>query len=98
MLQNLTTIEYHEGVTAHQYYSDAGKHFKHPYDLGCKRNWDQAVGFHSMFWFVQGLAAAGDGTAYPTTLQPETIMRLRDEFLRQQRAPLGGVALLGGGR
>ncbi|NJR42208.1 MAG: hypothetical protein HC767_05685 [Akkermansiaceae bacterium] len=90
VLQNKTTIEYHEGVTAHQYYSDEGKHFKHPYDLGCHRNWDQVMGFHSLCWGILGLAATSEGTSYPTTLEPETILRLRDEYLRRQRAPLAG--------
>ena len=96
-MQNLTTIEYHEGVTAHRYYSDAGKHFKHPYDLGCTRNWDQVMGFHGSCWAVRGVAASGEGTSYPTVLQAETIVKLRDEYVREQQRP-AGIALLGGDR
>ena len=96
-MQNLTTIEYHEGVTAHRYYSDAGKHFKHPYDLGCKRNWDQVIGFHGVCCAVRGVAAAGEGTSYPTALEAETIVKLRDEYVREQQRPIG-IALLGGDR
>ena len=38
-MQNQTTIESHEGVTAQNFYERSGIKFQHPYDLGLARNW-----------------------------------------------------------
>jgi hypothetical protein len=67
-MQNKTTVEYHEGVTAHEHYQRQGQSFRHPYDVGAKENVRQVLGPRAVLWLVPGIAAAGDGVRFPDCL------------------------------
>lgn len=70
LVENKTTVEHHEGVTAHAHYCELGQSFKHPYDVGCGENCRQVLGRRCAVWLWPEVAAAGDGLRFPNCLPP----------------------------
>lgn len=56
-MQNQTTIESHEGVTARKFYERSGIEFRNPYDLGLSRNWQVRIEW-SGFWGMPSVLSA----------------------------------------
>jgi hypothetical protein len=79
-LQNKTTVEHHEGVTAHAHYRQLGEAFTHPYDVGFGENARQVLGTHWTSWPVPGIGLAGDGLRFPSSLAPSARQRLQDSL------------------
>jgi hypothetical protein len=69
-LQNKTTVEYHEGVTAHAHYAAMGHRFSHPWDMGFTENARQIFGPSLLAWLVPRASLPGDGLRYPHSLGP----------------------------
>lgn len=71
-MQNKTTVEHHEGVTAHEFYRRQGQAFRHPYDVGTLENVRQVLGHGCASWLIPGIAAGGDGLRFPHNLARRT--------------------------
>jgi hypothetical protein len=69
-MQNKTTVEYHEGVTAHAHYAAMGHKFTHPWDVGFADNVRQIFGPNLREWLVPRASLPGDGLRYPHSLEP----------------------------
>lgn len=67
ILQNKTTIEYHEGVTASAHYKTFGQKYSHPYDIGIMRNIRAVLGLKPGRWLLPEAAAVGRGTHFPNS-------------------------------
>lgn len=67
IVQNKTTIEYHEGVRARTTgHVHADKHYAHPYNLGLYSNIGAVLGLFPGNWLLPLHAGlAGDGLTYP---------------------------------
>lgn len=71
ILQNKTTIEYHEGVRAMWIAKNGGSVYKHPYDLGAYENLTSVLGPSILSWVCPTSRHIGPGlrfrTAYDNT-------------------------------
>ncbi|GMH42148.1 hypothetical protein BSKO_10067 [Bryopsis sp. KO-2023] len=69
IVQNKTTIEYHEGVTAKTKASKIGKHWRHPYDIDLGSNLKAIFGENFVGWLLPiPPSLDGDGLDYTTKL------------------------------
>ncbi|GLT92570.1 hypothetical protein SLE2022_104010 [Rubroshorea leprosula] len=67
ILQNKTTIEYHEGVRAMWLAEKGGKVYKHPYDLGTYENLTMVLGPNILCWLCPTSTHIGSGLRFRTT-------------------------------
>jgi hypothetical protein len=86
-VQNKTTIEHLEGVTAHAHYRHLGQRFSHPYDVGAAANIRAVLGPRWWRWCFPGVAAYGSGVAFPGSLPPAALRTLREEQQRGEASP-----------
>ncbi|KAL4325030.1 hypothetical protein GQ457_11G007370 [Hibiscus cannabinus] len=70
VLQNKTTIEYHEGVRALCLAQKGGSVYKHPYDLGAHENLSSVLGPSIFSWICPTTThiAIGDGLRFQTSI------------------------------
>ncbi|KAJ4849171.1 putative protein S-acyltransferase 16 [Turnera subulata] len=72
ILQNKTTIEYHEGVRAMWLAEKGGNVYKHPYDVGAYENLTTVLGPNVLCWVCPTSRHIGSGirfrTAYDNTI------------------------------
>lgn len=67
LLNNKTTIEYHEGVRAHWLAGKAGQIYRHPYDLGYFSNLLMVLGPSLVTWLCPtSIGHIGAGVEFPT--------------------------------
>ncbi|KAA3471920.1 putative protein S-acyltransferase 16 isoform X1 [Gossypium australe] len=66
ILQNKTTIEYHEGVRATWLEERAGNIYKHPYDLGAYDNLTTVLGSNIICWICPTSKHIGNGLRFRT--------------------------------
>ncbi|KAG4123762.1 hypothetical protein ERO13_D11G346400v2 [Gossypium hirsutum] len=66
ILQNKTTIEYHEGVRATWLEERAGNAYKHPYDLGAYDNLTTVLGSNIICWICPTSKHIGNGLRFRT--------------------------------
>eukprot|EP00250_Pteridium_aquilinum_P007129 c16913_g1_i1 orf=252-1130(+) len=67
LLNNKTTIEYHEGVRAHWLAGKAGQTYQHPYDVGYFSNLLMVLGPNFMTWLCPtSVGHIGSGLEFPT--------------------------------
>ncbi|XP_038978119.1 probable protein S-acyltransferase 16 [Phoenix dactylifera] len=66
ILQNKTTIEYHEGVRAMWLEEKVGNMYRHPYDLGVYENLVSVVGPNIFCWLCPVSKFKGSGLRFPT--------------------------------
>ncbi|KAB2060154.1 hypothetical protein ES319_A11G358700v1 [Gossypium barbadense] len=66
ILQNKTTIEYHEGVRATWLQERAGNVYKHPYDLGAYDNLTTVLGSNIICWICPTSRHIGNGLRFRT--------------------------------
>ncbi|XVE76388.1 hypothetical protein DITRI_Ditri12bG0168600 [Diplodiscus trichospermus] len=66
VLQNKTTIEYHEGVRAMWLAKKGGNVYKHPYDLGAYENLTTVLGPSIFCWICPTSRHIGNGLRYRT--------------------------------
>ncbi|KAE8725089.1 putative protein S-acyltransferase 16 [Hibiscus syriacus] len=64
ILQNKTTIEYHEGVRATGLEDKLGNAYKHPYDLGAYRNLVTVLGPRILCWICPTSKHIGNGLRF----------------------------------
>ncbi|CAD6333618.1 unnamed protein product [Miscanthus lutarioriparius] len=67
ILQNKTTIEYHEGVQAMWLAEKGGDIYHHPYDLGVYENLISVLGPNIFCWLCPVLNTVGNGLRYRTS-------------------------------
>ncbi|GKV05865.1 hypothetical protein SLEP1_g17820 [Rubroshorea leprosula] len=67
ILQNKTTIEYHEGVRAMWLAEKGGNVYKHPYDLGTYENLTMVLGPNILCWLCPTSTHIGSGLRFRTT-------------------------------
>eukprot|EP00268_Persea_americana_P017731 TRINITY_DN1858_c0_g1_i1.p1 TRINITY_DN1858_c0_g1~~TRINITY_DN1858_c0_g1_i1.p1 ORF type:complete len:283 (-),score=23.48 TRINITY_DN1858_c0_g1_i1:465-1313(-) len=67
ILQNKTTIEYHEGVRAMWLAEKAGNVYSHPYDLGIYENLASVLGSNIFSWICPTSRHIGSGLRFPTS-------------------------------
>ncbi|GLT79187.1 hypothetical protein SLA2020_506840 [Shorea laevis] len=67
ILQNKTTIEYHEGVRAMWLAEKGGNVYKHPYDLGTYENLTTVLGPNILCWLCPTSTHIGSGLRFRTT-------------------------------
>ena len=79
-MQNKTTVEYHEGVTAHAHYRELGQKFSHPYDVGVSENICQVLGHQWQSWLMPKVSLAGDGLRYPHSLGAAIVTATRQRL------------------
>lgn len=92
-MQNKTTVEHHEGVTAHAHYRELGQAFRHPYNVGAFDNTSQVLGRCWWRWLAPGIAAAGDGVRFPHNLTHQAQEALLSSNGRQQLPAAATVQL-----
>uniref|UniRef100_A0A6N2KJU8 Laccase n=1 Tax=Salix viminalis TaxID=40686 RepID=A0A6N2KJU8_SALVM len=66
ILQNKTTIEYHEGVRAMLLAEKGGHVYKHPYDVGTYENLTTVLGPRIFCWVCPTSGYIGSGLRFPT--------------------------------
>ncbi|KAG5243001.1 protein S-acyltransferase [Salix suchowensis] len=66
ILQNKTTIEYHEGVRAMLLAEKGGHVYKHPYDVGTYENLTTVLGPRIFCWVCPASGYIGSGLRFPT--------------------------------
>ncbi|XP_038980979.1 probable protein S-acyltransferase 16 [Phoenix dactylifera] len=66
ILQNKTTIEYHEGVRAMWLEEKVGNMYRHPYDLGVYENLVSVLGPNIFCWLCPVSKFKGSGLRFPT--------------------------------
>ncbi|KAG1365797.1 S-acyltransferase [Cocos nucifera] len=66
ILQNKTTIEYHEGVRATWLAEKVGNMYRHPYDLGVYENLISVLGPNMFCWFCPVSNYKGSGLRFRT--------------------------------
>ncbi|XP_064960394.1 probable protein S-acyltransferase 16 isoform X1 [Musa acuminata AAA Group] len=66
ILQNKTTIEYHEGVKAMWLAEKVGNVYRHPYDLGIYENLMWVLGPSIFYWFCPVTKNLGSGLRFRT--------------------------------
>ena len=95
-MQNKTTVEYHEGVTAHAFYREIGETFAHPYDVGVAENVQQVLGPSWGAWLAPAASLPGDGLHFPHSLRAANVAALRERLRANEPAPLseGGTVQL----
>ncbi|KAK3138584.1 hypothetical protein QOZ80_5AG0370760 [Eleusine coracana subsp. coracana] len=67
IVQNKTTIEYHEGVRAMWLAEKGGDLYHHPYDLGVYENLISVLGPNIFCWLCPVLNSVGSGLRYRTS-------------------------------
>lgn len=86
-MQNKTTVEYHEGVTAHAFYREHGETFSHPYDVGVADNVLQVMGPSWGAWLAPAARLPGDGLHFPHSLRGASVAALRERLRTSESAP-----------
>lgn len=66
ILQNKTTIEYHEGVRAMWLAEKGGQIYSHPYDLGAYQNLSTVLGPNIFSWLLPTSGHIGSGLRFRT--------------------------------
>ncbi|PIN04754.1 Protein S-acyltransferase [Handroanthus impetiginosus] len=66
IVQNKTTIEYHEGVRAMWLAEKGGQLYSHPYDIGVYENLTAILGPKILCWFCPTSAHVGSGLRFRT--------------------------------
>jgi palmitoyltransferase len=66
ILQNKTTIEYHEGVRAMWLAEKGGQVYKHPYDIGAYENLTLILGPNILSWLCPTSRHIGSGVRFRT--------------------------------
>ncbi|KAJ0979527.1 hypothetical protein J5N97_015001 [Dioscorea zingiberensis] len=74
ILQNKTTIEYHEGVRAMWLAEKAGNIYRHPYDLGVYENLSTVLGPNILCWICPSSTHVGSGLRFRTSYDPHTTL------------------------
>ncbi|PSR98291.1 Protein like [Actinidia chinensis var. chinensis] len=69
ILQNKTTIEYHEGVRAMWLAEKGGDVYSHPYDVGAYENLTSALGPNILCWLFPTSRHIGSGLRFPTAYE-----------------------------
>uniref|UniRef100_A0A7N0RI42 S-acyltransferase n=1 Tax=Kalanchoe fedtschenkoi TaxID=63787 RepID=A0A7N0RI42_KALFE len=69
ILQNKTTIEYHEGVRALWLAEKGGEVYNHPYDLGAEENLALILGPSVLTWVWPTSKYIGSGLRFPTVYE-----------------------------
>ncbi|KAK2657836.1 hypothetical protein Ddye_010888 [Dipteronia dyeriana] len=72
ILQNKTTIEYHEGVRAMWLAEKGGQIYKHPYDLGVYENLTTVLGPNIFSWFCPTSRHINSGLHFRTAYDKTT--------------------------
>lgn len=67
VINNKTTIEHYEGVTAK--HSNIPQIIEHPYSLGVVANLREILGRNIILWFAPGCKISGDGTRFASILE-----------------------------
>ncbi|KAH7678123.1 palmitoyltransferase protein [Dioscorea alata] len=70
ILQNKTTIEYHEGVRAMWLAEKAGNIYRHPYDIGAYENLSMVLGPNIFCWICPSSKHIGSGLRFRTSYDP----------------------------
>ncbi|OVA06982.1 zinc finger protein [Macleaya cordata] len=66
--QNMTTIEYHEGIRATWLARKSGQNYRHPFHLGVYRNIISILGPNMLKWFCPtAVGHLKDGISFPTS-------------------------------
>ncbi|KAJ8753970.1 hypothetical protein K2173_001868 [Erythroxylum novogranatense] len=73
VLQNKTTIEYHEGVRAMWLAEKGGSVYKHPYNIGAYENLIMVLGPNVFCWFCPGAIHVGSGLHFRTAFDSKTV-------------------------
>ncbi|KAI3983278.1 hypothetical protein MKX01_013345 [Papaver californicum] len=68
LAQNMTTIEYHEGIRASWLAKKSGQNYRHPYNLGLYKNITSTLGSNVFKWlWPTAVGHLKDGTNFSTT-------------------------------
>ncbi|KAI3896731.1 hypothetical protein MKW98_009584 [Papaver atlanticum] len=68
LAQNMTTIEYHEGIRASWLAKKSGQNYRHPYNLGVYKNITSTLGSNVFRWlWPTAVGHLKDGTNFSTT-------------------------------
>ncbi|MCL7044973.1 hypothetical protein MKW94_009469, partial [Papaver nudicaule] len=68
LAQNMTTIEYHEGIRASWLAKKSGQNYRHPYNLGVYKNITSTLGSNVFKWLCPtAVGHLKDGTNFSTT-------------------------------
>ncbi|CAH9100937.1 unnamed protein product [Cuscuta epithymum] len=74
ILQNKTTIEYHEGVRAMWLAEKGGHLYSHPYDLGAYENILSILGPNVLCWLIPTAGHIGSGLRFRTAYDDKIVL------------------------